>query len=120
MQDLQRAFELFQQGRFEQSEDVMLDVSAQYENNPKYWFLLGATRHQLGKHSAALADIEKSLSLDPAQIQAQSARAQLLFETGRQADALDAYRLALDAAPDDPQLLVNTAIVLEALDEPGE
>jgi protein O-GlcNAc transferase len=117
---LQLAYQYFQQGRLNQSETTLVEASSELAMDPKYWFLLGATRHRMGRLRAALADFDRSLELDSTQIQAMSARAQILFETSRWPEALEGYASALQQYPRDPRLLTNAALVLEALDEQDE
>lgn len=82
------------------------------------WFLLGAARHRAGVPEAALAAFERAAALVPGASAIANARAAVLGELGRPADARAVLEAFLSLGqPHDPQVLVNLAIALEALGE---
>jgi predicted O-linked N-acetylglucosamine transferase (SPINDLY family) len=82
------------------------------------WFLLGAAQHRAGVPDAALAAFERAARLTPGAAAVANARATVLGELGRSAEARAVLEAALSHAQSaDPQLLVNLAIVLERIGE---
>jgi 4-amino-4-deoxy-L-arabinose transferase-like glycosyltransferase len=74
-------------------------------------------RGQLG---AALAAIEKSLSLDPTNSDAALQRGNALFASGRYAEAVERYQLLLKTEPDESRTWNNLGAAYEALEEYGD
>ena len=66
-----------------------------------------------GRLEAALAEVERLIWREPADLELQRARARLLVATNRPREALDAYARALDLAPEDD----STFRALQALSE---
>lgn len=64
--------------------------------------------------AAALADFDGALESDPAYVPALAARAGLAFDRGDQEAALSDLTRAVEAAPDDPDLLYNRGYVRQA------
>ncbi len=82
------------------------------------WFLLGAARHRGGAPDAALVAFERASALVPGAAAIANARAAVLAELGRPAEARVVLEAVLETGqPRDPQILVNLAIALEALGE---
>lgn len=75
--------------------------------------LAGARLHAAGEREAALAAFERAALHSPAMIDAWMAIATLRTELGRPAGALDACNKGLALAPDDPEVLCNTALLLQ-------
>lgn len=82
------------------------------------WYLLGAACHRAADLEAALGAFEHAAQLLPAASAIANARASVLTELGRVAQARRVLEGALNhGAVTDVQLLVNLGIALEALDE---
>ena len=67
--------------------------------------LRGVIRARLGDADGAVADFQKTLSLEPRQFEARSALAEILAATGRHREAYDALQDALKWNPHDPAAL---------------
>lgn len=63
---------------------------------------------------AALADFDSAIDSDPAYVPALAARAGIAFDRGHHESALRDLTQALDATPDDPDLLYNRGFVNQA------
>lgn len=82
------------------------------------WFLLGAARHRAGVPETALAAFERAAALVPGAPAIANARAAVLGELRRPAEARAVLEgVVAPGSPRDPQTLVNLAIVLEELGE---
>lgn len=63
------------------------------------YFSLAHTLSNIGEHPAALAAITKALTLDPLSLLARTMHGQFLYHAGRNAEALEVLRSALDLEP---------------------
>ena len=63
-----------------------------------------AAEHQLSHRDAALALLDRSIAMQPANPWFRELRGQILFETGRPREAVTAYQEAVRLAPDQPLL----------------
>ncbi len=83
--------------------DVALDFLDQVVTlNPAYpegWNRRATVHFMMNNYQKSMADIEKTLQLEPRHFGALSGMAQILSNTGRKALALDAYQRVLDIYP---------------------
>ncbi len=118
--DIDYAWSLLESGRAVVAEPLLLRCCEISPAESRAWFLLGVARHLLGKFPEALEAFSRAVDAGPSNVQAHSARANMLSVLGRQAEALDGYRQALALSPADPQLLTNAGVVLEHLQRQAE
>lgn len=88
-------------------------LSRSHADDPRVWFLLGATRHRAGMLGEALEAFDRTLQLAPDHLQALNARGGLLAALGRQDEARVALETTRERFPDDPAVLVNLGYLYE-------
>lgn len=109
------ALSLFQASRFSEALSLLEPTCVRDPLNANAWFLLGACRHALGVLEGALAAFDRTITLDPSNIQAAQAAIAVLCDAKRPAEALSRCRELLSRHPDDAQLHFNTGAVCETL-----
>lgn len=95
-------------------------LAQNHADDARIWFLLGASRHQLGRLDGALEAFERTLDLQPGHLQAINARAGLLAALGRAREARAALEDARRRFPGDATVLVNLGYLLEQQAEDRE
>lgn len=88
-------------------------LSRTHADDPRVWFLLGATRHRAGMLREALEAFDRTLQLAPDHLQALNARGGLLAALGRRDEAREVLEKTRARFPDDPAVLVNLGYLYE-------
>jgi len=81
--------------------DHLEKMTVQSPQYPDYWFDFGLILDRVGRHSDALAAINRALELHPQYLAAGISRCFLLGETGKAADGFRAFQLLCARSPDD-------------------
>ena len=103
---------LLNTNQFLEAEEIFMQCCAKVPDNSDAWFSLGVTRHRLNKIEAAVLAFERAIHLDPENIAAQNAKANMLSDLGRLDEALEVTVQALKIDPDNPKSLTNQASLL--------
>ncbi|WP_431052020.1 XrtA/PEP-CTERM system TPR-repeat protein PrsT [Roseateles sp. L2-2] len=82
-------------------------------NNGEALYQRATVPHVQGKQDEALKGYERAIAADPRHIEAQLARAGLLIDLNRDAEALTQVQSALKLAPAEPRALYLTAVLAE-------
>lgn len=103
--DLEKAQEIMERGLAKHSEDT-----------PGYYFHyhLGRLHAQRGEAQKAMDHLARAATLNPTQSEPHVERANLLLRTGRDDEALAAFRRALEVGTRRPEQLMQTMGVIEA------
>ena len=109
------AAQLLKEGRPGEAAALIGRRCAEQPNDGPAWFLLGACHHAMRELERALAAFERSLALDPENLQAAQAAVAVLCEGGKPEIALGRCKALLSRYPDDAQLHFSTALVCEAI-----
>jgi protein O-GlcNAc transferase len=109
------AIALFQAGRSSEAAGLLEAACAREPGNAQAWFLLGACRHSLRDLESALAAFDRTVALDPSNLQAAQAAIAVLCDARRPAEALARCEDLLSRHPDQAQLQFSTGVVREAL-----
>lgn len=112
---LEQAAALLQAGRSAEAEAIALRVTESDPASARAWFLTGVARHQQRRPEAALAAMERALSLDQNLDDARQACATLLLGLKRPRAALALIEELVRRRPGDVKAAVDAAIVLEDL-----
>ena len=103
---------LFDQGRHAQAERAfMRDVKLQ-PRDAAVWHLLALSRAAQNDLKGALAAIDRALALEPGNPGLMQDKATMLVYAGRPDSALELYRKAAEADPDNPTVQSNMAWVM--------
>jgi tetratricopeptide (TPR) repeat protein len=109
---------LIGRGAREEAEARLARAAELEPSFPLYWFRLAENRHFLGRDPREA--LERAFALDPQDAWINNLKGQLLMEEGKPGEALEHFRTALAKAPAEPDLVVNTAAALLALDRAEE
>src|SRR6266704_5311835 len=106
---------LLQAGRFREAAGLLESSCGRDPGDARAWFPLAACHHAMHELDRALAAFERSLALDPENLQAAQAAIAAFFEGGKPEIALGRCKALLSQYPDDAQLHFSTALVCEAI-----
>jgi tetratricopeptide (TPR) repeat protein len=116
-----RAEALFDLGR---RDDAVADLEALVSldplHHPRSWFNLGVLRMEVGRPAEALEAFQEAARLDPDLVEAHLLVGSAALERGDLDEAASAFRAALAAAPADPAVHGNLALLAMARDAPAE
>jgi Flp pilus assembly protein TadD len=110
----------FQAGRYADAEKLSLSITQEFPKQQFPWKVLGAALKQMGKINESLVATQKSVQLDPQDVEAHNNLGVLLQELGRLNEAETSYRQAITLKPDLAEAhsnLGNTLKELGRLDE---
>lgn len=106
---LERAQELYEDGRYEEAAEFCARNRRHYKDDPSYWNFCGVTLRTIGylegspdEREEELAAFEKALQLAPDFGAARLNLANALWELGRTEEALAQYRRVIARDPDHP------------------
>src|SRR5712692_2034053 len=106
---------LLQTGRFREAAGLLESSCGRDPGDARAWFLLGACRHALRDLDRALAAFDRTVALDPSNLQAAQAAIAVLCDAQRPAEAFARCVDLLSRHPDEAQLQFSTGVVCEAL-----
>ncbi len=112
------ALESFRRGDFRSAAAALERLCRDAPHDANAWFLLGASRHALGRLTEALAALESALALAPDHADAGQAAVAVLCQLGRPRAALERCARLLATAPDDARVRFNVALAHEVAGEP--
>jgi predicted O-linked N-acetylglucosamine transferase (SPINDLY family) len=119
-QTLDTAWQLFQEGKWQQAERLYLQVLEAEPQQVDALHLLGVIASQTGRESRAIDCLQAVLRLQPALAAAHYNLAVLLAGQRRLEEALISYHQALRLKPEDAKAHNNLGIVLEELGQLAE
>ena len=106
---------LLQQGKRSDARDFAAKAVAADARNVEALLVLADCRAHAGELSAALADYDRIVALEPRLAEAHNNRGLMLHRLGREAEALDSCDRAIALAPDVSDAHVNRGNALHAL-----
>ena len=109
------ALRLFQASRYRESATLLETRCAENADDARSWFLLGACLHRMRELDRALAAFDRSIQLDPENLQAAYAVIAVLNDAGRPEAALSRCNQFLLRHPNVAQLHFSTGVVCETL-----
>ena len=114
-QQLNDLLEYYQTGRYEDAEKLSVSITEEFPKHQFTWKVLGAALKQMGKINESLVATQKSVQLDPQDIEAHNNLAILLQELGRLDEAEISYRKAITLKPDLVKAHLNLGNTLQGL-----
>ena len=96
---MQRADQAMKARRFHAALDLLDQVVTIAPNYPEGWNRRATVHFMMNDYSKSMADIERTLRLEPRHFGALAGMAQILKNTGRKQMALDAYMRVLEVYP---------------------
>lgn len=117
---VRQAMRLFSEGKLPSALHECEKVLAADATDKDAWMLLGALRHARQELTEAVRAFDQAILLDAGFAMAASAKAAVLVELGRAAEAEATLRNALILSSEDPALLANLANLAEAAGKSGE
>jgi tetratricopeptide (TPR) repeat protein len=114
-QQLNDLLEYYQTGRYEDAEKLSVSITEEFPKHQFAWKVLGAALKQIGKINESLVATQKSVQLDPQDIEAHNNLAILLQELGRLDEAEISYRKAITLKPDLVKAHLNLGNTLQGL-----
>lgn len=105
---------------FEAAKATLTEARKEAPNDPQAAYYLGVALESLGDAEGARREYSEALRLDPKLTEASVNLSQLELQANAPAQALATVDAGLKHAPKHPDLLLNRALILEALDKPEE
>jgi tetratricopeptide (TPR) repeat protein len=102
-------------GDYEKARDILAQARAEQPTDPQAAFYHGVALEGLDDVAGATAAYRDALELDPKLTEASQNLSAILVDQGDARGALEAADAGLTHRPDDPGLLANRALALEAL-----
>lgn len=102
---------LLTQGEFSAAREAVNRAATMAPNDAQVWNLSASLRHTQGNLDAALADYDRALKLDPAHVDARVARASLLTDIKRDADAAKDLAYLAEHAKSEPRSAYLRAVL---------
>ena len=119
-QQLNSLLEYYQAGRYADAEKLSISITQEFPKHPFAWKVLAAVLKQMGRINESLVACQKSLQLDPQDVEAHYNLGNTLNELGRLDKAEVSLRKAIALKPDFAEAhynLGNTLKKLGRLDE---
>lgn len=107
-------------GKLGEAETLLRNQARRFATEPLVWLNLGNVLRDLGKPAEALDCFNRTLNLDPAQLDARNNRGGVLHALERFDEAERDYRDCIEAAPDYTLARCNLALLLTAVGRFGE
>jgi len=104
---------LIQAGELEAADEAVAAARALAPEDARVWNLIASMKHVRGQIREALVDYDKALSLDPSHIDARVARAGVLIDLRRDADAMNDLDYLAEHAKREPRSAYLRAVVFE-------
>ncbi len=102
-------------GDYEAARDILAQARAEQPSDPQAAFYYGVALEGVGDVSGAMAAYRDALTLEPKLTEASQNLSAALVDEGDARGALEAADAGLEHRPEDPGLLANRALALEAL-----
>ena len=119
-QQLSSLLEFYQNGRFNDAENLAISITQEFPKHQFAWKVLGAVLGVTGRKSEAVDAMQKAVHLEPRDVEAHNNLGSTLHEMGRLDEALANYTQAIALKPDYAEAhsnLGNTLQELGRLDE---
>lgn len=117
---LEQAIARLGDGRAQDAAPLIEEHLKQHPEDPRAWFLLGATRHALNDLARAAEAFARSSELDPSNLEAHLGCAAVLRELGSAHGTRAACERGLASLPGEPRLHCAMALALEDAGLPDE
>jgi len=109
------------QGRYPDVNRLLSNKRSLYADSPDFLITLAESELDASIFSAARADLQRAISLNPRMYQAHYLLGNVLAKTGDANGAIAEYRLAIGLAPEQPRTYYQLALVLRTQqDDAGE
>ena len=115
-QQLNNLLELYQAGKYTDTEKLSLSITEEFPKHPFAWKVLAVVLKQMGKINESLVASQKSVQLDPQDAEAHNNLGVMLQELGRLDEAEISYRQAIELKPDYAEAHSNLGNTLKGLD----
>lgn len=112
---VKQGMEAIQRQDFERAKAVLTEASSKDQKDPQAAFYLGVALDGLGDVTAAIAQYQKALQLEPKLVEAAVNLSGAQYDQKDAAGALATAERGLKVNPKSPDLLTNRALSLEAL-----
>ncbi|MEZ4225095.1 MAG: tetratricopeptide repeat protein [Polyangiaceae bacterium] len=112
--DVQAGMDAIQNGKFEDAKAALEKARAVDPKDPQAAYYLGVALENLGDAAGAEKSYRDALALDAKLVEASVNLSALLLDASKAKEALEVVEAALPSAPQDPRLLMNKALALEA------
>ena len=114
-QKLNSLLELYQTGKYTDTEKLSLSITEEFPKHPFAWKVLAIVLKQNGRISESLVASQKSVQLDPQDAGAHLNFGVILQELGRLKEAEASYRQAITLKPDYAEAYYNLSVMLQEL-----
>ena len=112
---LSTLLEYYQNGRFNDTENLAMSLTQEFPKHPFAWKVLGAVLNQLGRIPESVVAKKKVVKLAPNEAEAHSDLGNTLKELGRLDEAEASYNQAIALKPDFAEAHSNLGITLQEL-----
>ena len=112
-QQLNSLLEHYQAGRLDDAKKLSLSITQEFPEHPFPWKVLGVVLKQMGKMNESLIAIQKSVELDPQDVEAYNNLGNTLKELGRLKETEAIYKKAITLKPDYAEAYLNLCELLE-------
>jgi tetratricopeptide (TPR) repeat protein len=112
---LSSLLELYQNGQYDEAENLSVLITQQYPEHQFAWKVLGAVFRQTGRKSDAVNAIQKVVQLSPEDAQIHSSLGNMLRELGRFEEARLSCKQAIAVNPDFAEAHNNLGVTLQRL-----
>ncbi|MFT4749095.1 MAG: Flp pilus assembly protein TadD, partial [Pseudohongiellaceae bacterium] len=110
---LSSLLELYQNGQYDEAENLSVLITQQYPEHQFAWKVLGAVFRQTGRKSDAVNAIQKVVQLSPEDAQIHSSLGNMLRELGRFEEARLSCKQAIAVNPDFAEAHNNLGVTLQ-------
>jgi Flp pilus assembly protein TadD len=114
-QKLNNLLKCYQTGRYIDAEKLSLSITKDFPEHPFAWKVLGIVLKKTGRINEALVVNQKSVELEPANMEANFNLGNTLQELGRLEEAEACYRQAISIKPDYTEAHNNLGVTLQKL-----
>ena len=112
---LSTLLEYYQNGRFNDTENLAMSLTQEFPKHPFAWKVLGAVLNQLGRIPESVVAKKKVVKLAPNEAEAHSDLGNTLKELGRLDEAEASYNQAIALKPDFAEAHSNLGVTLQEL-----
>ena len=119
-QQLNNLLELYQAGKYTDTEKLSLSITEEFPKHPFAWKVLAVVLKQNGRINESLIASQKSVELDPQDAEAHYNLGVILQGLGRLNEAEASYRQAITLKPDYVEAHYNFGIIMQELERLNE